>query len=305
MDKTRERQAAGSPLPAWVRATLGGLWLLDAALQAQPAMFTMAMLSGVMQPAAQGQPAWLAAAITSSGRLVSHHIPAWNAGFVAIQAGIALCILLPRARWNRAGLWLSIFWSAAVWVLGEGMGQILTGAATPFGGAPGAVAIYGAIAALLLAGWGRGRAEPLPWARHLAAGIFAAGAILQAAPLYWTSLGLSAVFQQVQGMPPQYLSATIEPVVVLTHAHPVLANAVLVAATAAVAVGVWRRATWGYVLAAAWLLFTWWAGEGFGMILSGMGTDPNSVPLLALLIIAGARAPLPAGQRARDRAPAA
>jgi hypothetical protein len=53
-------------------------------------------------------------------------------------------------------------------------------------------------------------------------------------------------------------------------------------------VGVWRRAPWGFALAAAWLLFTWWAGEGFGMMLSGMGTDPNSVPLLGLLIAGSA-----------------
>ena len=31
----------------------------------------------------------------------------------------------------------------------------------------------------------------------------------------------------------------------------------------------------------------WWAGQDFG-ILGGMGTDPNTVPLVALLMVVGA-----------------
>ncbi len=298
MTRSTDRVAPRPPLPTWARASLGGIWLLDTLLQAQPSMFSMAMLSGVMQPAAQGQPPWLAAAITWASGLIGRNVVGFNAAFVAVQAVIAVCILLPRARWNRAGLWISIAWSAAVWIFGEGMGQVLTGAATPLGGAPGAVVLYGAIAGLLLAGWGRGRPEPLPWARHLATGLFAAGALAQAAPLYWTPLGLSTVFQGTLAMQPHWLAATLAPVVAVTFARPVLCNAILVAATGAVAVGVWRRAAWGYALAAAWLLFTWWAGEGFGMMLTGMGTDPNSAPLLALLIVAGATA-VPAAKLAR------
>jgi hypothetical protein len=288
-------------LPGWARASLGGLWLLDAALQAQPGMFSMAMLSGIMQPAAQGQPGWLSAAVGWASALIARDLVGFNAAFVAIQAVIAVCILVPRARWNRAGLWLSIAWSAAVWVFGEGMGQILTGAATPIGGAPGAVALYGAIAGLLLAGWGRGRPDPLPWAREITAGLFAAGALAQAAPLYWTPLGLSSVFQGVLAMQPAWLARTLEPVVAITFAHAPLCNAVLVAASAMAAVGIWRRAPWAWILAAAWLLFTWWAGEGFGMMLTGMGTDPSSAPLLALLVAVAARPVRAAGASAAPR----
>ncbi|HVB09067.1 MAG TPA: hypothetical protein VNM16_01725 [Bacillota bacterium] len=282
-------QVSRAPLPVWIRASLGGLWLLDTLLQAQPGMFSMAMLSGIMQPAAQGQPAWLGALMGWGVQVTTHGVPIWNSAFIAIQAVIALCILVPRPGWNRAGLWISIFWSAAVWVFGEGMGLVLTGAATPLGGAPGAVALYGGVAGLLLAGWGRGRPEPMPWARELVVGLFAAGALAQAAPLYWTGLGLSSVFQGVLAMQPHWLAATMGSVVAVTNSQPVLMNALFVAATAAVAVGVWRRAAWGYALAALWLIFTWWQGEAFGMMLTGMGTDPNTVPLLALLLVASAQ----------------
>ena len=279
----------GGPLPVWVRAGLGGLWLLDTLLQAQPGMFGIAMLSGIMQPAALGQPAWLAAIMAWAVRLITPHVAWWNTGFVVVQAAIAAGILVPRARWNRAALWLSVAWSAVVWVFGEGMGQVLTGAATPVGGAPGSVALYGAIAALLLAGWGRGRPEVLPWARELAAGLFAAGAVAQAAPLYWTPLGLSAVFQGATLMQPHWLVASIAPVVAAAFATPVLVNAALVGIMAVAAVGIWRGSRWGYVLAGTWLLSAWWAGQGFGMLLTGMGTDPNTAPLLALLLVAAAR----------------
>lgn len=281
----------GGPLPVWVRGGLGGLWLLDTLLQAQPGMFGIAMLSGIMQPAALGQPAWLAAIMAWAVRLITPHVAWWNMGFVVIQAAIAAGILVPRARCNRAALWLSVAWSAVVWVFGEGIGQVLTGAATPVGGAPGAVALYGAIAALLLAGWGRGRTKVLPWARELAAGLFAAGAVAQAAPLYWTPLGLSAVFQGATLMQPRWFVASLAPVVAAAFTRPVLVNAAFVGIMVATAVGVWRRARWGYALAAAWLLFAWWAGQGFGMLLTGMGTDPNTAPLLALLLVA------PAGPR--------
>jgi hypothetical protein len=279
----------GGPLPVWVRAALGGLWLLDALLQAQPGMFTMAMLNGVMQPGAQGQPAWLAGAMTWAIRLITPHVPWWNAGFIAVQAAIAAGLLVPRARWNRAALWLSLAWSACVWVFGEGLGQLLTGSATVVTGAPGSVALYGAVAGLLLAGWGRGGRVDLPHARALAAGLFAAGAALQAAGPFWTPLGLASLFEGVAMMQPRWFVDSLAPVVAASHAQPVLMNGLFIATMAAAAWGLARRAAWGYAVAAAWLLFTWWFGQGLGMLLTGMGTDPGTAPLLALLLVAAAR----------------
>ena len=46
----------------------------------------------------------------------------------------------------------SIAWALAVWWLGEGLGGVLTGAASPVTGAPGAALLYALAAVLLLAG---------------------------------------------------------------------------------------------------------------------------------------------------------
>jgi hypothetical protein len=42
-----------------------------------------------------------------------------------------------------------VVWALAVWWLGEGLGGVLTGAASPVAGAPGAVILYALLAVLL------------------------------------------------------------------------------------------------------------------------------------------------------------
>jgi hypothetical protein len=135
--------------PDWRRRlqlALAGIWLLDAVLQYQSVMFTKAFAQMLGGTAARN-PAVIADPITWSARLVGDHVMVMNAIFATIQLLIGLGI-----AWRptvRIALGASIVWALAVWWLGEGLGMILTGGASPLNGAPGAVVIYALLAVLL------------------------------------------------------------------------------------------------------------------------------------------------------------
>src|SRR6185437_7976644 len=130
-----------------LQAALGLVWLLDAILQFQPAMFTRSFPDQILRPAAQGNPAWVAGPVNWGATLVGQHVVLADAAFAIVQLVIALAILWPRT--TRLGLALSVPWALAVWWLGEGLGGVLTGAPSAVAGAPGAVILYALLAVLL------------------------------------------------------------------------------------------------------------------------------------------------------------
>ena len=75
-----------------------------------------------------------------------HNVVAWNAVFATAQ--LALAAGLPCRLAVKAALAATIVWSVAVWWLGESLGGIFTGAASPLSGAPGAVILYALVAIL-------------------------------------------------------------------------------------------------------------------------------------------------------------
>jgi hypothetical protein len=271
-------------------AALGALWFVDSFLQMQPGMFTMDMISTIMQPTLQGQPAWLQHLINWSIHLVTPHVGWWNWGFAGIQFIIAFLLLSGRPRAVRAGLVVSVVWGIVVWVFGEGLGGILTGSATMLTGAPGSVILYVWIALLLLlpdASWNL--ADRFSLVRDGAAVLWLLAAVAQALGGYWTSLALSSVFQSNASMQPGWLAAVINPVVAEAAHAPVLLNAVFVAVMAVVGLLTWGTSArvWAFWVGWLFLLFVWIFGQGLGMVLTGMGTDPNAAPLWALLMWPG------------------
>lgn len=126
---------------------LGGVWLLDAALQYQPFMFTKDFPNQVIKPTGQGSPGWVSGPVTWSADLLAGHIVFWNAVFATAQLAIAVGLLWRRTA--KPALAASIVWALMVWWLGEGLGGILAGPVSPIMGLPGAVLIYALIAALL------------------------------------------------------------------------------------------------------------------------------------------------------------
>jgi hypothetical protein len=245
-----------------LRLALAAFWLLDAALQYQPFMFTRAFGQS-LAASAQGNPRVISDPITWSAGIIEQHPAVTNAAFATIQLAIALGIAWrPAVKFALAA---SVAWSVAIWWLGEGLGGVLTGSASPWNGAPGAVIIYALLAVLL---WPGGRDAPAS---------FAAGRPFGRLParLLWLTLWGSMAFLTLQTAsmpsPGQQASAFLALVFDLVAIGiflpvPYARVAVILAATAATAI--------------------WIFGESFGAIFTGSATDPNSGLLLVLLAVA-------------------
>ena len=272
---------------------LGALWLLDGLLQMQPGMFTMDMISTIMQPAANGEPAWLNALINWSIHLATPHLVLFNWIVVALQLLTGVLLFLSRKWLVDIGLWLSIVWGLLVWLFGEGLGQLLSGSATLLTGAPGSVFLYVVASVLLLlpeerlSWWRNRRVDAATWTVALT---MIGGAALQLSPIFWTSLGLAGPFGSGAMMPqPLWIRWTLSTAATLVGKVPVAANVAIIAVSLGLGILLllkpYRR--WIFWAALSWIAITWWFGQDLGMLFGGMATDPNSAPILALMLWAG------------------
>ena len=274
-----------------LQLALAGIWVLDGILQYQPSMFTKSF-PGMLAESAHGNPAVVAAPIAWSANLIDHHVVVLNAIFAAIQLALGLGI-----AWRptiRLALAASIAWSLAVWWLGEGFGGILAGTSSPVNGAPGPVVLYAILAVLL---WPADRDPGAP----SVAGRFIGRRPAQAVWLVlWGSLAAFAL------LPASRAPGTISDLLsdgadgapawlawIDTHAasalnqHGLAASIVLAVLLALVASAIYLPAPVvraAIVLAIA-LAAALWLAQGMGELFTGMATDPESGPLLALLAL--------------------
>jgi hypothetical protein len=277
-----------------LQLALAGVWLLDGVLQYQSFMFTKAfgqMLAGT----AAGNPGVIASPINWDARLVEHHGVALNATFATIQ--LLLGIGIACRPTVRVALGASIAWALGVWWFGEGLGGVLTGAASPLNGAPGAVIIYALLAVLL---WPADRGgAPVPFAAARAVGAQAARAlwlVLWLSLAYFALLPANRAPQALNGMiagmasgEPGWLAAIDRNAAALVAHQGLAASVVLAIALVLIAVGVYLptpAARTALVLAIVVAAVIWVVGEAFGTILAGGATDPNSGLLLILLALA-------------------
>jgi hypothetical protein len=177
---------------------LGGIWLLDAVLQYQSFMFTRAF-ARMLAASADGNPVIVAAPITWSARIIGQHAVAANSVFATVQLLLALGIALRPTV--KIALGASVAWSLAIWWLGEGLGSVLAGNASPVSGAPGAVIIYALLAILL---WPAGTDRPATFAAGRFVGRPAARALWL---VLWGSLAWFSIQPEVRS--PRGLSSMI------------------------------------------------------------------------------------------------
>lgn len=272
---------------------LGALWVLDGFLQLQPGMFTQALVTVVWQPSAQGEPGWLANLINESIHIAEPHLAVFNWSVVAVQLSIGALLLSGRRRLVRIGLWSSVVFGLSIWVFGEGLGQVLAGGATLLTGAPGSV-LYYVVASLLLllpvGTWQATRLHRVDVPTMSVALTLILGALLQLSPSFWTSLGLADPFGQASMMPqPTPLRYAVSAAAAGAVAAPVALNAILVAVLLALAVLLilLPHRPWVWWTTLALLTLVWLVGQDAGMLFSGMATDPNTAPALALLLCSG------------------
>jgi hypothetical protein len=272
-----------------LQLALGLSWLLDGILQYQPSMFSKAF-PRMLADSASGNPAVVAGPITWSAGLIDHHLAVLNVLFATIQVALGLGIAC-RASVKYA-LGASVAWSLGVWWLGEGFGGVVAGTASPVSGAPGAVILYALLAVLL---WPADRDPGAPFVAGRAVGRRPAQALWL---VLWGSLAFFSVTPASRA--PQAISGTIadmaagEPAWLAwidRHAASALAyqglaaSIVLAAAFAVIAAGIYFSARSVIVLALVMTVVLWLA-QGLGGIFTGMGTDVESAPLLALLALA-------------------
>jgi hypothetical protein len=281
-------------LRRWFQLGLAAIWLLDGVLQYQSFMFTKAF-GQMLASTAPGNPAFLADPITWSARIIEQHPVSANAAFATIQLLLGLGIAFRPTL--RAALAASIVWSVAVWWLGEGLGGVLTGGASPVNGAPGAVILYALLAVLV---WPAGEPDsgPAPFVAARPAGQLTARVLWI---VLWGSLAYFAVtaanrtaqglHDMVAGMAdgePGWLGAINRGAAGLLAHQGLAASIGLAVALALIAVGVFlpvplHKAT--IVLALVVSAVIWVVGQDLGEILTGGATDVNSGPLLALIAL--------------------
>jgi hypothetical protein len=299
-----------------LQIVLGGFWILDAALQFQPFMFGQGFVDKVILPNAIAQPFVLGDFIAHIGRFLSPDIAVWNTFFALIQLFIGVTLLFRRTV--RTGLAVSFVWVLGVWVIGEGMGMVLTGAASALTGAPGSVLVYGLLS---LMAWPRPPRGDSP--AGVASSAAAQGIGRSVTPLvvwagYWS---LAAVlFLLPDNRPGTAIQSTVDAMTsgepawysqFLTHIGNFVSTAgtgpAWLLALVALVVGLGPllvRRPGGFLAAGGvFAVLLWVAGQGLaGGLLTGSATDPNTGPLIVVLALA--MVPTVVATRDRARSPA-
>lgn len=273
-----------------VRFLLGLLWLLDAALQAQPQVFTSGFWKGDLAQSVMGQPAPVAHSILWAIGIVAAHAAVWNSLFVAVQALLGLALV--SGRCERLAVVASLPWALGIWWVGEGFGALPTGFAMAATGAPGAVVLYPLIGFLAWPG-DRGDARDgdliAPRAGSAAWVVLWAGqAALQIPWAFPVGRVMRANVSEYSQAQPAWLASIARAVTGLADQHPVLLSATLAAVGLAVGCGVLSHRgraaalVLGMVAAVAFDL----CFQGLNGLVSGGATDPGPAPLLLILALA-------------------
>lgn len=322
-------KSVGVLSPRTLQVCLGVIWLFVGALQLQPFMFGRGFVTEVILPNTTGQPAAVAAPITLAAHLMAHYPVLLNSVFAGVQlligAEMIRLALLDRVAVQRV-LLASIMWALSVWWIGEGLGGLLTGTASPLTGAPGAVLLYALLAVLA---WPRrstaassvdtGRPDavsPRPatttrgegvLGRVMWAVLWTGSAATLLAPANRTPQSIRNQIVAAAAGEPGWLASFQRSVAGTTAGHGEIIAVFLATVSVAIGIGVFvpKVRTSALLFGAVLSLAYWLVGQAFGGILTGTGTDPNAGPLFVLLALAlapgGARLPSAASLRARIR----
>jgi hypothetical protein len=305
-----ERELAPRPQRFWrpiktqriLQVVLGVFWLLDAGLQFQSFMFHRSFVDTYILANANGQPAVVGWVITNIGHFIEPHIAIWNTFFALTQVAIGIGLLYrPTVRYALA---LSFAWAFGVWVLGEGMGMVLTGSASALTGAPGSVFMYAMVG---LMAWPSGRSEePEELTVGVASSAAARGVGGVATPFivwagYWSLAAVlfllphnrthTSISSAIVGMAPGEPSPFSHFLTSFGNLFSsVGTESAWVLAALALVIGfgpLLTRRPGVFLLGGALLsLVMWVAGQALGGILTGSGTDPNTGPMIVVLALA-------------------
>jgi hypothetical protein len=278
-----------------LQISLGLLWLLDGVLQCQPFMFTRQFAHQVLASAGSGQPSVLAGLMHESVVLVSMHPALANGAFALVQLLLGLGLL--TKRFSRVTLGLSVVWALSVWVVGEGLGGLATGA-TILTGAPGAALLYAVIALLAWPARDTQSSSPPSWLALPAwCALWVVGAALQLIHANNSGTSFTMMLRTAQVGAPGWIAGIDHHLsqlrIPLWFGACAIALYMLVAIWALVP-GWTRQLSIGlgvFISLVGWVFF-----QAVGDLTSGQATDPSTGPLVILLALAvlGAYAHKPA-----------
>jgi cytochrome oxidase Cu insertion factor (SCO1/SenC/PrrC family) len=321
-----------TPEPAWrvlLRIGFGVIWIFDGLLQAQPDM-AAGLPSQVIEPTAASSPPWVQHVVNWAGTTWSYHPIQASASAVWIQIGIGVWLIAaPRGLGSRLAGLVSVGWGLVVWVFGEAFGGIFAPGLTWLFGAPGAALFYcsaGALIALPERAWHTPRLGRIVLSDL---GLFFVGmAVLQAWPGrgFWQGTvhgkqgTLTGMASSMATTPqPAIFAHWVADFASFTAAHGFAVNLFAVVALAAIGLGLLSAGLpeAGLPAPAPWLiratviamiavcLADWVLIEDFGFF-GGLGTDPNSMIPMSLVVVAGylALRPAPAAAAAATAAAA-
>jgi uncharacterized membrane protein YphA (DoxX/SURF4 family) len=117
---------------ASVRIAFGVIWLIDGALEWQPADFHNFLQ--LITAMSQGQPAPLAAVINAGQAVAAVNPILANALLAALETAIGLSLITNvLSRW---ALRISVLLAVTIWVFGQGLGMVLMPGATDIQSGP-------------------------------------------------------------------------------------------------------------------------------------------------------------------------
>ena len=293
-----------------LEVALGGLWLLDGLLQFQPYMFTHAFFADLLSMANMGLPGWLSEVLYRITSMLTAQPVLWNALFATLQVALGVGLIWGRSgRLTQVARVVSIGWALAVFVVGEGVGELFMPGTGALNGAPGAALLYAVLAVLLWPrrsgdGGGRsvaGRGADIRDAAAAGEGVLGGRVALACWVVLWTGLAALELAPanhdpavpagETSGLAagePGWLAALNRHVGRLLEGHGVAFAVAAGVAMLIIAVAVLDLRSRRAALAAGAVLATlfWLIGQDFGGLLTGQATDPGTAPLLVLLALA-------------------
>jgi hypothetical protein len=261
------------------------LWLLDAALQAQPFMFTRGFATQVIAHGGQGQPGIVAAPVHLASDVFAAHPLAWNLLFVGTQLLLGIGLLVPRSA--RLALIASIGWALGVWYMGEGLSGLASGHASLITGAPGSALLYVILAAATAGPSGTSRQPPASWLAPAWMLLWVGAGVLQLLPGQNTGPALAGSLTAGAEGAPHWLASLDASLGSWASRNGALAVSALAATEFLVGVGALSRRTrtWAVAIGLMLTIAIWIIGQDLGQLYSGQATDPNSGPLIALMAV--------------------
>lgn len=298
-------RTGGEPRAAQIRRigqiVLGALWLIDGALQLQPVMFGKTFVTGVTLPNAAGQPTVVASPIVWVAHQIEPHVALFNAVAASLQVLIGLGLMAKRTV--KFALAVSFLWSLAIWIVGEGLGGILSATADPLTGAPGAALLYIAVGIMVWPRQGDGvRGGRLAWAA-----LWSASAALWLLP---ANDRVGSVHDAIASAPSGDAASTgvLHTAANLAAGGGTVIAVAMCALSTAIAISILAGAAQRTFLGLAIVLSVmfWILGQGLGGLLTGGATDVSTGPLVVLMasiLLAQASPRGPTRAPSRQRAP--